>query len=91
MDESRTKLAQEKLKGLIRMLISEALPLNKTWEEIKDSLCPKICNSDIHTSISHFIEIQERKKNLWQHIYIALKGKLADANSIKMLQLSEFS
>ena len=36
--ESRTKLAQAKSKGLVRMLISEALPLQKTWEKIKDSL-----------------------------------------------------
>ena len=89
--ERRTKLAQAKSRGLVRTLISEALTSNKTWEDIKDSLHLKICHSDIHTSISHFMEIQQRKKNPWQHIYIVLKGKLADANSIKMLQLSEFS
>ena len=38
MGESRTKLAQAKSKGLIRTLISEALTLNKTWEDIKDSI-----------------------------------------------------
>ena len=36
--ESRTKLAQEKSKGLVRTLISEALNAQKNWEEIKDSL-----------------------------------------------------
>ena len=56
--ESRTKLAQAKSRGLVRTLISEALTLSKTWEDIKDSLHLKICNSDIHTSISHFMEIQ---------------------------------
>ena len=56
--ESRTKLAQAKSKGLVRTLISEALTLNKTWEDIKNSLRLKICISDIHTSISHFMEIQ---------------------------------
>ena len=60
--ESRTKLAQAELKGLIRMLISEALTLNKTWEDIKDFLHLKICNSDIHMSISHFMEIQQKEK-----------------------------
>ena len=40
--ESRTKLAQVKSKGLLKTLISEALTSNKTWEEIKDSLCLKI-------------------------------------------------
>ena len=60
--KSRTKLAQAKSKGLVRTLISEALTLNKTWEDIKDSLCLKICNSDIHTSVSHFMEIQQKEK-----------------------------
>ena len=60
--ESRTKLAQAKLKGLICTLISEALSSNKTWDEIKDSLHLKICNSDIHTSASHFMEIQQKEK-----------------------------
>ena len=60
--ESRTKLAQAKSRGLVRTLISEGLTLNKTWEDIKDSLHLKICNSDIHTSISHFMEIQQKEK-----------------------------
>ena len=58
----RTKLAQAKLKGLVRTLISEALTLNKSWKDIKDSLHLKICNSDIHTPISHFMEIQQKEK-----------------------------
>ena len=60
--KSRTKLAQAKSKGLIRTLISEAITSNKTWEDIKESLCLKICNSDIHMSISHFMEIQQKEK-----------------------------
>ena len=62
MGESRTKLAQAKSRGLVRTLISEALTLHKTWEEIKDSLHLKICNSDIHTSISHFMDIQQKEQ-----------------------------
>ena len=61
--ESRIKLAQVKSRGLVRTLISEALTLNKTWEDIKDSLHLEICNSDIHMSISHFLEIQQKKRN----------------------------
>ena len=60
--ERRTKLAQAKSKGLVRMLILEALTLQKTWEEIKDSLCLKISNADIHTSISCFMDIQQTEK-----------------------------
>ena len=55
--ESRTKLAQAKLKGLICTLISEALTSKKSWDEIKDSLHIKNCNLDICTSVSHFMEI----------------------------------
>ena len=57
-DKSRTKLAQAKSRGLVRTLISEALTSQKTWEEIKNSLCLKISNADIHTSISCFMDIQ---------------------------------
>ena len=38
----------------------EALALGKSWEEIKDSLCLKICNSNIHTSISCFMDTQQK-------------------------------
>ena len=60
--KSRTKLAQAKSRGLICKLMSEALSSNKTWDEIKDSLCLKICNSDIHTFVNHFMEIQQKEK-----------------------------
>ena len=60
--ESRTKLAQAKSRGLVRTLISKAITAQKSWEEIKDSLCLKISNVDIHTSISRFIDIQQTDK-----------------------------
>ena len=60
--ESRTKLAQAKSKDLTCTLISKAEDLDKSWEEIKDLLCLKICNLDIHTSVSHFMEIQQKEK-----------------------------
>ena len=59
-DKSRTKLAQAKLKGLTHTLIMEAFILDKNWEEIKDSLHFKLCNSDIHTSVSCFMGIQQK-------------------------------
>ena len=46
----------------MRTLISEALTLQKPWEEIKDSLCLKISHADIHTSICHFMDIQQTEK-----------------------------
>ena len=44
------------------MLISEALNSDKSWVEIKDLLHLKFCNLDIHTSVSHFMEIQQRQR-----------------------------
>ena len=61
-DESRTKLAQAKSRGLVRTLITKALTAQKSWEEIKDSLHLKISNADIHTSISRFMDIQQTDK-----------------------------
>ena len=61
-NESRTKLAQAKSRGLVRTLISEALIAQRSWDEIKDSLHLKISNVDIHTLISQFMDIQQTDK-----------------------------
>ena len=60
--ESRTKLAQANSNGLTHTLITEFLTSGKCWDDIKDLLCLKICNSDIHTSVSCFVEIQQKEK-----------------------------
>ena len=60
--ESRTKPAQAKSKGLTHTLITEAITSGCSWDDNKDLLWLKICNSDIHTSISHFMEIQQKEK-----------------------------
>ena len=60
--ESRAKLAQAKSKGLTHTLITEAIMSGKSLDNMKDLLQLKICNSDIHTSISHFMEIQQKEK-----------------------------
>ena len=70
-NECRTKLEQAKSKGLTQMLLSEALNLDKSWDEIKDLLHLKLCNSDIHTSVSCFMEIQQNNKDsLASYIHI---------------------
>ena len=48
--------------GLTHSLITEALNLDKSWEEIKDLLCLKLCSLDIHTSVSCFMGIQLKDK-----------------------------
>ena len=60
--ESRTKLAQAKSKGLTHTLITEATISGKSWEDIKDLLQLKICNSYINTPICHFMEIKQKEK-----------------------------
>ena len=79
-----TKLAQAKSKGLTYMLISEVLNSDKSWDEIKDLLHLKICNLDIQTSVSCFMEIQKMPKNLWQPTYTELKGNPKGTTSTTM-------
>ena len=59
-DDSRTKLAHAKSKGLNCALVMEVITLGTNWENIKDSLCLKLCNSNIYTPISHFMDIQQK-------------------------------
>ena len=54
-------MAQAKSKGLTCTLITEALTSSKCWEKIRLTFL-KICNLDIHTSVSHFMDIQQTDK-----------------------------
>ena len=76
--ENRTNLAQAKSKVLSCTLITGALTSGKCWDDIKDLLCLKICNSDIHSSVGCFMEIQQQEKESLQHIFITLKEKPKD-------------
>ena len=49
-------------RGLTCTLITEALTSGISWDEIKDLLRLKICNSGIHTFISYLMEIQQKEK-----------------------------
>ena len=60
--ESRTKLAQAKSKGLTHTLITESLTSAKCSDDIKDILHLELCNTDIHTSVSHLMDIQQKEK-----------------------------
>ena len=61
-DESRTKMAQAKSKGLNHTLITEAFTSGQCWEETKDLLHLEICNLVINTSVSCFMDIQQKDK-----------------------------
>ena len=61
-NESRAKLAKGKLRGLTCTLVTETINPDKSWDEIKDLLWLKLCNTDIHTYTSLFMEIQQQEK-----------------------------
>ena len=71
----RTKLAQAKSQGLIHTLITEALISGNCWDDIKDILHLKLCNSDIHTSEVTLWIFNKNRRNLLPCIVIALKEK----------------
>ena len=60
--KSRARLAKAKSQGLTFTLVTEAISSNKSWDEIKDLLRLKLCNVDIHTYTSQFMEIQQWEK-----------------------------
>ena len=57
-NESQAKLANAKSGGLTHTLITEAIKSEKTWDVIKDLLKLKLCNTNIHTNTSDFMDIQ---------------------------------
>ena len=61
-NESQVKLAKAKSRGLTHTLVTEAINSEKSWEEIKDLLWLKLCNTNIHTYTSHFMDIQQWEK-----------------------------
>ena len=62
--EGRTKLAQAKSKGLVRTLISDVLTLQKTWEEIKDSLHLKYQTQIFTYPLAALWTFNKQKRNL---------------------------
>ena len=63
-------LAKAKLHGLIHNLIHEATQTGKCWGEIKGILRLKLCNANIHTYTSRFMEIQQKgNKTLAAYIH----------------------
>ena len=61
-NESGAKLAKAKSRGLTYTLVMEAINSENSWEEIKGLLRLKLCNDNIHTYTSHFMDIQQWEK-----------------------------
>ena len=60
LTESCTCLAEAKSHGQPWTLICEAHQTGKCWDELKGILQLKLCNANIHTYTSHFMEIQQK-------------------------------
>ena len=63
--ETHTCLAEAKSCGLTRTLICKATQTGKCWDEIKGILRLELCNANIHTYTSRFMEIHQRSIKLW--------------------------
>ena len=60
LKESQACLAEAKSCSLVCTLISKVLQAEKCWDNIKEILHLKLCNANIYTYTSHFMEIQWR-------------------------------
>ena len=84
-NERQTKLAKAKLRGLTHTLVMETIQSGKSWEEIKDLLRLKLCNANIHTYTSYFMDIQKQEKEPLAAYITDSKLKQRDAISQMML------
>ena len=60
LTESHAHLAEAKSCGLICIIIHKATQTGKCWDEIKSILRLKLCNGNICTYTSRFMEIQQK-------------------------------
>ena len=61
--ENQACLAEAESWGLTHNLICKALQAVKSWGNIWDILHLKLCNANIHTYTSHFMEIQQKEND----------------------------
>ena len=57
---SCTCLAKAKSPSIIPALICTILQVGKCWGKVKGILQLKVCNANIHTDISHLMDIKEK-------------------------------
>ena len=62
ISESGAKLVKTKSRGLTHMLVVKAVITEKVWDGIKDLPRLKLCNANIHTYTSCFLDIQQWEK-----------------------------
>ena len=77
--ESRTKFAHARSRGLTHTLITEAITSGKLGG-YQGFIAIKICNSNIHISICHFMEIQQKEKESLTTYIHHFKGEAMRSN-----------
>ena len=60
LTESYTCLTETRSHGLTHTLICEATQTGKWWDAIKGTMRLKLCNANIHTYTSRFMEIHQK-------------------------------
>ena len=55
-NDSQAKLAKAKSRGLNHTFVTETINSDKSWEDIKELLWLKLCNVNVHTITSHFMD-----------------------------------
>ena len=73
------------------MLVTEAINSEKTWNYNKDLFRLKLCNANIHTYPSGFMDLQQREKESLAAYVHQFKWKSNAVISQKMLPPSGFS
>ena len=71
--ERHACLAEAKSCGLILTLGLKALQTGKCWDNVQDILHLKLCNANIHTYTSCFMEIQQRDNETLTDFFLHFK------------------
>ena len=88
LTESYTHLPKAKSDNLMHTLISEATQTGECWDEIKGILRLKLCNANIYTYTSWFMEIQQNDKDTlasYIHYFKIAAKKCAFDNDIVVI------
>ena len=83
-------MCSSQVKRLTCTLITEAITSGKCWEDIRDLLHLKICNSDIHKSICHLMEIKQKEKEslaAYIHLFNREAKKCNFTNNITTIRI----
>ena len=86
LTESCSHLVEAMSHGLTHALICDVTQIGKCWDKIKGILRLKLCNPNIYTYTSHFIEVQQKDNETLcayiHHFKTAAKGCAFDNDTV---------